>query len=123
MTFRAVISFLLAATLVLASPLGLAAQAAVVNRGADTGCEQVVSCPCCEGTVCACAGEAPQRAPEAPILPRPTSDVRIDIAPVQIRTIVLIALPIAESIEMPAARQSATHDGVRPQASFCIWRT
>jgi len=95
----------------------------VVDGDSQAGCAVAESCPCCEGTVCPCAGETPRRAPQVPIALRPTSDLRVDIAPVAFRTVVLIALPIAESVAMPVARQSAAHDGVRAQASFCIWRT
>ena len=121
MTFRSVISVLLALTLALASPLGLAAPWVSIEKAA--GCEVATSCPCCEGPVCPCVGEAPQPEPQPPIAPRPTSDLRLDIAPVPFRVIVLVALPIAESFAKPVARLIATHDGVRPQASFCIWRT
>ncbi|MBL8877010.1 MAG: hypothetical protein JNM86_14545 [Phycisphaerae bacterium] len=123
MAFRVVISAFLALTLALASPLGLAGSRAFIHDDSQSGCAIVESCPCCEGTVCPCAGEAPKRAPEAPIAPRPTSDLRVDIAPVPFRPIVLIALPIAESFAKPVARRSTAHDGVRPQASLCIWRT
>jgi len=123
MVLRPLISFLLALSLALASPLGWAGSRALLNGESKAGCAIVESCPCCEGTVCPCAGEAPTRAPEAPIAPRPASDLRVDIAPVPVRFIVLIALPIAESFAKPVARQSAAHDGVRPQASLCIWRT
>ncbi|MBN8596896.1 MAG: hypothetical protein J0L78_04390 [Planctomycetes bacterium] len=123
MALRPIISVLLALTLALASPLVLAGSRAFLQDAPQAGCPIAESCPCCEGPVCPCAGEAPKRAPEAPIAPRPTSDLRVDIAPVPFRPIVLIALPIAESFAKPVARQSAAHDGVRPQASLCIWRT
>lgn len=123
MTLRAVISVLLALTLALAAPFGLAAQLAATNRAADPSCTPADTCPCCEGTVCPCVDDAPVRGPEAPFAPRPTSDLRIDIAPVPLRTIVPIALPIAVSGTKPVARSTAMREGVRLQAAHCTWRT
>lgn len=122
MTFRSVISVLLSLALALASPLGWASPLIAATNPADA-CQPASSCPCCEGAVCPCAGEAPKQSPEAPAAPRPTTDLRVDIAPVPFRTIVLISPPVARSIAMPAARRSAARDGVRSQASLCIWRT
>ncbi|MGH7245278.1 MAG: hypothetical protein ACREJD_17845 [Phycisphaerales bacterium] len=116
------ISALLSLTLAFATPVGLAAPPkADATIAAD--CAEVPACPCCGGPSCPCAGEAPQRAPEAPVVPRPSSDIRVDIGPVPARLIEWMAAPITEIVTTPVSRSTATRDGVRLQASLCIWRT